>query len=141
MQIKKVDTAKQLEDAYEIRKLVFVEEQQVPEEEEIDQYEQEATHFVVYADNQVIGAGRVRYVNGFGKIERICLAKTARGKGIGQKLMNAIESEIIRNGYTMAKLNAQRQAEAFYTQLDYQTISEEFLDAGIPHVTMKKKLQ
>lgn len=138
--VKKVETQQELEDAYRIRMDVFVKEQHVPEEEEIDEYEPKATHFVIYEDSEVIGAGRLRYLNEYGKIERICIAKTFRSKGIGQLLMNAIEDEIKQNHFLKAKLNAQTQAKSFYSRLGYEIVSGEFLDAGIPHVTMEKTL-
>ncbi|NEU30755.1 GNAT family N-acetyltransferase [bacterium LRH843] len=141
MNVIKVETKKQLEDSFAIRTEVFVDEQLVPIEEEIDKYEEEATHFVVYDENtHPIGAGRLRFVDGYGKIERICIAKNARSKGVGRILMDKIEEEVLASGMGKAKLNAQRHAEPFYAKLGYETVSDEFLDAGIPHVTMVKTL-
>ncbi|WP_332691107.1 GNAT family N-acetyltransferase [Halalkalibacter lacteus] len=141
MNVVRVVTKEQREDAYKIRTEVFVEEQQVPIEEEIDKFEDEAIHFVVYDHHQsAIGAGRLRFVDGYGKIERICIAKKARGTGAGRLLMEEIENEARIEGETKAKLNAQTQAQDFYQKLGYETISGEFLDAGIPHVTMVKQI-
>lgn len=140
MNVLKVETNQQLKDAFAIRTEVFVEEQNVPMEEEIDQYEDEAIHFVVYDDNQSVGAGRLRFVDGYGKVERICIAQSAREKGVGRALMDKIEEVALTEGAKKMKLNAQRQAEAFYSKLGYETVSGEFLDAGIPHVTMVKGL-
>ncbi|QOY34222.1 GNAT family N-acetyltransferase [Anaerobacillus isosaccharinicus] len=128
----------QLKDAYSVRMRVFVEEQQVPPEEEIDQYENDATHFVVYDGSKPIGAGRLRELDNFGKVERICIDKDYRTKGIGKLLMDAIEKEAKERGLTAFKLNAQIQATEFYSKLGYEVCSDVFLDAGIPHVTMKK---
>ncbi|MCM3712922.1 GNAT family N-acetyltransferase [Alkalihalobacillus oceani] len=138
MQVMKVETKQQLDDAFHIRTEVFVKEQKVPMEEEIDQYEEEATHFVVYDDEQPVGAGRLRFVDGYGKVERICIAESVRGKGVGRLLMEKIEATARGEGAKKMKLNAQRQAERFYEKLGYETVSGEFLDAGIPHVTMVK---
>ncbi|MCL7747171.1 GNAT family N-acetyltransferase [Halalkalibacter alkaliphilus] len=141
MEVVKVTTKDQLEDAYNIRTKVFVDEQNVPIEEEIDQHEEEAIHFVVYSDaDKPIGAGRLRFVDGYGKVERICITKDARGTGAGRELMEKIEETAQLNGIGKAKLNAQIQAQEFYSKLGYETISGEFLDAGIPHVTMTKSL-
>ncbi|MCM3761630.1 GNAT family N-acetyltransferase [Alkalihalobacillus oceani] len=139
MQVIKVETKQQLDDAFHIRTEVFVKEQKVPLEEEIDQYEETATHFVVYdEDQQPVGAGRLRFVDGYGKVERICIAAAARSKGVGRLLMEKIEATARGEGAGKMKLNAQRQAERFYEKLGYETVSGEFLDAGIPHVTMVK---
>lgn len=140
IEVVKVETKEQLEDAFQIRTIVFVDEQHVPLEIEIDEHEDEATHFVVYEDHKTIGAGRLRYVDGYGKIERICIAKSARKKGIGRLLLNKIEETVRNQHVEKTKLNAQRHAEEFYKNLGYETVSDEFLDAGIPHVTMVKTL-
>ncbi|WP_216828198.1 GNAT family N-acetyltransferase [Alkalihalobacterium elongatum] len=138
MKVIVVENEAQLKEAYSVRTTVFVEEQKVPVEEEIDQFESEATHFVVYDNNQPIGAGRLREVDGYGKVERICILKSYRNKGVGKLLMEEIEHVGHKKGLTKFKLNAQIQAEPFYKTLGYETVSGEFLDAGIPHVTMTK---
>ncbi|GAE30755.1 GNAT family N-acetyltransferase [Halalkalibacter hemicellulosilyticus] len=141
MEIIQVTNKDQRQDAYDVRTKVFVSEQQVPLNEEIDQYEEEAIHFVMYNNGLPVGAGRLRFIEDFGKIERICLLKEARGTGAGQALMKKIQETAYSNGYNKLKLNAQCQAEGFYKKLGYVTVSNEpFLDAGIPHVTMEKNL-
>ncbi|PLR97581.1 GNAT family N-acetyltransferase [Bacillus sp. T33-2] len=141
MEVKVVSSEKELNDAYLVRKTVFVEEQNVPEEEEIDQHEAEAVHFVLYDGSSPGGAGRFRVIDGIGKVERICVLKGQRNTGAGKALMNRIEDYAKANGITSLKLNAQTQAIPFYAKLGYETVSEEFLDAGIPHKTMKKSLK
>ncbi|MFD2443238.1 GNAT family N-acetyltransferase [Bacillus sp. CGMCC 1.16607] len=140
MKLKIVTTAEELQDAFSIRKEVFVAEQKVPEEEEIDQYEDDATHFILYSDKRAIGAGRFRVLDGIGKVERICVRKEARGTGAGKEIMRGIEDFAKANQIPSLKLNAQTQAIPFYESLGYEIVSEEFLDAGIPHKTMKKTL-
>lgn len=140
MIIKIVSNEKELADAFEVRKIVFIGEQNVPEEEEIDQFEQDATHFVLYADGKPVGAGRFRVLDGIGKVERICVLKENRKAGAGAVIMNRIEDYAKEQGISTLKLNAQTQAIPFYSKLGYETISEEFLDAGIPHKTMKKTI-
>jgi predicted GNAT family N-acyltransferase len=140
MQVKIVETEKELQDAYSVRKTVFVEEQQVPVEEEIDEHEGSATHFVLYEDNEPIGAGRFRVLDGIGKVERICVLKDYRGTGAGKVVMSSIEKYANDKGFSCLKLNAQTHAIPFYSKLGYDVISDEFLDAGIPHKTMKKTI-
>jgi predicted GNAT family N-acyltransferase len=128
-------------DALEVRKNVFVIEQQIPEEEEIDTLEDESLHFVLYERSIPIGASRLRAYGDGGKVERVCIKKEWRKKGLGEDLMRSMEQEARRLGYQTLLLNAQTQAEAFYKKIGYATVSSEpFLDAGIPHVAMKKKL-
>jgi predicted GNAT family N-acyltransferase len=138
--VKIVETQQELEDAYSVRKTVFVDEQNVPLEEEIDAYEDEAEHFVMYHDGSPTAAGRFRLVDGYGKVERISVLKEARKTGAGRAIMNAIEEYAREKDIQKLKLNAQTHAIPFYTGLGYETVSEEFMDAGIPHKTMLKNL-
>jgi predicted GNAT family N-acyltransferase len=140
IEVKAVSNEKELEEAFAIRRKVFVEEQQVPEEEEIDALESEATHFILKTNEKPAGAGRLRGVDGYGKVERICILKEVRGTGAGKALMDHIQAFALKKGYNKLKLNAQVQAIPFYNKLGYEVVSEEFLDAGIPHKTMIKQL-
>lgn len=140
MTVKVVENQQELNDAFSIRKIVFIHEQQVSAEEEMDQYDDTAVHFVQYEDNQAIGAGRFRTIDGIGKVERICVLKEKRKTGAGKAIMQKIEEYAKEHGFHLLKLNAQTHAIPFYTGLGYEIISEEFLDAGIPHRTMQKEI-
>lgn len=141
MEVVVVKTDKELEDAFYVRQTVFIKEQNVPMEEEIDAYEKDSVHFVLYdGDKQPIGAGRYRTFDEYGKVERICILSTNRKGGAGKAIMSKIEEYAINNGAPALKLNAQTHAIPFYSKLGYEVVSEEFLDAGIPHKTMIKEL-
>jgi predicted GNAT family N-acyltransferase len=140
LNVKIVENVKELEDAFSVRRTVFIDEQNVPAEEEIDQYEDEAVHFVTYLEGSPIAAGRFRVVDGYGKVERICVLKEARKTGSGKAIMNEIEAYALNQGLHKLKLNAQTHAIPFYAGLGYEAVSEEFLDAGIPHKTMIKNI-
>jgi predicted GNAT family N-acyltransferase len=138
--VKVVENKKEPEEAFSVRRTVFIDEQDVPEEEEIDQHEGDAVHFVSYQEGSPIAAGRFRVVDGYGKVERICVLKAARKTGAGKAIMNKIEAYAFEKGLHKLKLNAQTHAIPFYAGLGYEVASEEFLDAGIPHKTMIKKI-
>ncbi|MBT2695557.1 GNAT family N-acetyltransferase [Bacillus sp. ISL-55] len=141
MEVKIVTNEQELADALEVRKTVFIHEQNVPEEEEIDQFESDSVHFVLYDDNKkAAGAGRFRVLDGIGKVERICVLRENRSTGAGVAVMNKIEDYAKLQGISTLKLNAQTHAIPFYSKLGYETVSEEFMDAGIPHKTMKKSI-
>ncbi|WP_087973555.1 GNAT family N-acetyltransferase [Oceanobacillus rekensis] len=140
MNTKIVNTREELEHAYKIRMNVFVEEQNVPSDEELDEHDASAIHFITYDDVLPIAASRLRFVDEYGKLERICVLKDYRGKSYGKQIIHEMEKVIAAKGYNKAKLNAQTHAEDFYKKLGYQTVSGEFLDAGIPHITMIKEL-
>jgi len=137
----RVTTEAERAEAYRIRKTVFVDEQHVPIEEEIDEYEKEAIHFICYENEKVVAASRLRFIDHYGKLERICVLKDYRGKQYGKKLIEQMEKTIKNEGYQKALLHAQTYAKEFYEKLGYQVTSEEFMDAGIPHVAMSKKLR
>lgn len=133
-------TEKQLNDAFFVRKEVFVKEQHVPEEEEIDQFEDTSEHIVIYDGGQPVGAGRWRLKDGHGKLERICVMKSHRSLGVGAIMMQALEKAAAAKGAGSFILHAQTQAVPFYEKQGYRVTSgEEFLDAGIPHLEMIKE--
>lgn len=140
MNVKVVENEIELEDAFSVRRTVFIDEQNVPAEEEIDQHEDECTHFVAYHEGSPIAAGRFRVVDGYGKVERICVLKETRNTGSGKAIMREIEAYALKKDLHKLKLNAQTHAIPFYDGLGYEVVSEEFLDAGIPHKTMIKKI-
>lgn len=140
MEIRKVTSQKERDDAIYVRMIVFVKEQHVPEDEELDQYDETAIHFVGYVQDEPVAASRLRYVDEYGKLERICVRKEFRGKHFGKMLMEEMERQLQQDGYMKAKLNAQTHAIGFYEDQGYEKLSEDvFMDAGIPHVAMIKE--
>lgn len=138
--VETVETKKQMDEAFAVRYAVFVEEQNVPAEEEIDEFEEESVHFVAYENNIPIGAGRMRKGTDFIKVERICVLPPYRKTGAGRYIMKAIEALGQEQNFAEAKLHAQTRAVPFYEKLGYTITSDIFIDAGIPHVAMVKSL-
>lgn len=126
-----VKTEKQLNDAFFVRKEVFVKEQHVPEEEEIDQFEDTSEHIVIYDGGQPVGAGRWRLKDGHGKLERICVMKSHRSLGVGAIIMQALEKAAAAKGAGSFILHAQTQAVPFYEKQGYRVTSGEI---GRAHV-------
>lgn len=136
----KVATSKQeREDAFFVRRKVFVEEQGVPLDLELDELDKTADHFVVYNAGEPIGAGRFREVSsGIGKVERVCILQNYRGKKLGKQIMHELENHATSKVFEKILLNAQSYAIPFYEKIGYTVISPEFMDADIPHRTMEK---
>jgi len=136
-----ITTQEQLEAAFAIRRKVFIEEQNVPPEEELDALDQTATHVLALGpDGRPVATGRIiPYGERTGKLQRIAVLREFRGGGYGRAVVEALE-EIGRSmGFNRFVLGAQTHAEGFYRKLGYRTTSPEvFLDAGIPHVHMEK---
>lgn len=140
IEVNRAQSEQDLNEIYSIRKKVFVDEQGVSEEEEYDEHEQTAAHVLATYKGQPAGAGRVRMVDNVAKLERICVLPEFRKYGVGGAVTTALELEGKRLGAEKAKLHGQTQAAPFYTKLGYETVSDIFHEAGIPHVVMTKKL-
>jgi predicted GNAT family N-acyltransferase len=140
--VRVVESDAELEDALAVRHAVFVEGQGVPEDRERDGKDDEAVHFVAYDEGRAIGAARLREVGpGTGKVERVAVRESRRGDGWGERIMAAVETVARERGFHTLVLHAQTHVEGFYAALDYETVSDEFEDAGIPHVEMEKRLE
>jgi predicted GNAT family N-acyltransferase len=137
---KVVSTDKEFDDALKVRREVFIDEQHVPEEMEIDEYENQCIHFISYDGALPVAAGRLRNINEGGKVERICVLKDYRKHGVGNLLMKTLEETAKEQKISTLLLNSQTHAENFYLKLGYTPISEVFMEAGIPHVKMQKDI-
>ncbi len=125
---------------YDIRKTVFVEEQAVPLELEMDEYDDVATHFLLRDGDMPLATARLLDKHGRAKIGRVAVLQEARGRGLGLVLMRAVLDEARRQGFAEAILDSQTYAVPFYERLDFVAEGEEFDDAGIPHYLMRLRL-
>lgn len=126
----------ELPQLFEIRRIVFIEGQNVPEHEERDGRDDTALHFIALDGSRAIGTARALIENSTAKIGRVAVLDSHRGQGIGQDLMRVILDDLRNEGITQAKLGAQTHAIGFYEALGFTAEGPEFLDAGIPHRTM-----
>ncbi|MEH6947800.1 GNAT family N-acetyltransferase [Bacillus sp. JJ634] len=143
MNAKRITIDEDLRKAFHIRKEVFVKEQDVPLEDEFDEFDKlngQCEHILVYYEEQPVGTGRVRWVDEFGKLERVCILKHYRKFGLGKVIITALEEIAQERGTTRVKLHGQTQAQGFYKKLGYQTSSSVFIEDGIPHLLMTKEL-
>jgi predicted GNAT family N-acyltransferase len=128
-------------DAMRVRRQVFIEEQGVPEEIEVDGKDSEAIHFVAYDDGAPVGAARLREPDPeVGKVERVAVLASRRGEGIGRDVMAELEDTARSEDVERLTLHAQTHVESFYHELGYETTSDVFQEAGIDHVEMAKPL-
>src|SRR5688572_5062658 len=118
-----------------LRFSVFVEEQHVPAEIELDAFDLLSVHAVAFdANDRAVGTGRLLPD---GHIGRMAVAKPARGSGVGSALLKVLMAEARRRGHTHAVLSAQTHAAAFYRKHGYCAYGDEYDDAGIPHIDMR----
>jgi predicted GNAT family N-acyltransferase len=128
-----------------LRQQVFVIEQGIPADLEIDHYDatpHECIHVLIVDEREeAVATGHlVPYGENTEKFQRIAVRQDKRGSGIGREIVNLLEQQATSSGLLWVVLDAQCSAEKFYAKLGYVTISEPFLDAGILHVRMKKQM-
>jgi predicted GNAT family N-acyltransferase len=139
---KTVQDKKELEQAFAIRRNVFVDEQQVPEELELDDWDQTSTHLLALESSKPVGTCRLRWIDPTTvKAERVAVLSPKRNTGTGKQLMSALEQLAKEKGAHSIILNAQIQVLPFYEKLGYQSIGAPFMEAGIEHIKMKKDLR
>lgn len=121
-----------------VRRKVFIEEQQVPEELEWDEYDAISFHILVLDKNgQPIATGRIKPD---GHIGRMAVLKSWRSQGIGSAVLQTLIKHALDQNCPEVFLHAQVDAIPFYNKHGFSVCSDEFMDAGIPHRTMKKTL-
>ncbi|QFU00939.1 putative N-acetyltransferase YjcF [Halomonas sp. THAF5a] len=137
LEIREGDWAALGDAATEIRRVVFVEEQRVPVEEEWDGRDGDCRHFLAVLDGRPIGTARLLPDAHIG---RVAVLDEARGLGVGVALMRAAIEAARRDGHPRVELAAQTHALAFYERLGFEATGDEFLDAGIAHRNMHLSL-
>lgn len=126
-------------EAREIRELVFVREQGVPPQLEMDEQDALCDHALAYAqEGCAVGTGRLLPD---GHIGRMAVLKEWRGKGVGALLLQALVEQARSRGHATVRLNAQTQAAGFYRRSGFDVSGPEFMEAGIAHVAMQRDLK
>ena len=121
-----------------IRFEVFVNEQQVPAEIELDEMDALCLHALAYdAKGTPVGTGRLLPD---GHIGRMAVRKQARGSGVGGALLKGLMEKARERGDTLVALSAQTHAAPFYARYGFVKDGEEFTEAGIPHINMQRVL-
>ena len=142
--IKILKNKEELELGFALRIEVFVKEQNVPVELELDDkdYSDNTVHIGYFHDDNLIGVARLIDMDkDVIHIGRVVIDKEYRGKGIGRKLIVGCETTAknILKREIIIELSAQIQAEKFYESLGYNRVNDKiYLDAGIEHVDMRK---
>lgn len=121
-----------------IREAVFIREQHVPIELEWDELDAHSLHALAFGDEVVpVGTGRLLPD---GRIGRMAVLPPWRGRGVGTAILCALIARAAAQGMPCVLLHAQAHAAGFYARRGFCTSGGEFLEAGIPHVTMLRDL-
>lgn len=139
--ILRADTPALREQAYALRRAVFIEEQRVPLDLERDALDEIAIHVVALEDGRCVGTGRlVAQEGGVGRVGRMAVAADRRRAGVGDAVLAALEAEARAAGLRVVELHAQAYVERFYLRNGYSPEGPNFEEAGIEHVVMRKRL-
>lgn len=131
----------ELEGAFEVRKQVFVAEQGVPEDLELDELDMEAMHVVVKDGERIVGTARVLFLAASqAKLERMAILKPFRRRGIGKGIISFLDEEFKNRGTEQVVLHAQCSAVNFYKSCGFEESGSPFWEVGIKHVKMQKRL-
>ena len=124
-----------------LRKAVFIDEQGVTRDEDIDGLDGAARHLLASVDGRPVGTARLLVEGDIGKIGRVCVLPPHRGTGLGLALIRtALDVFGEQKTLRIVRLSAQISALGFYEKLGFVAHGDEYLDAGILHRDMDHTL-
>ena len=139
--VKLVETETELEAAIDIRFRVFVAEQHVPPEEELDEEDASATHVIALQHGSTVGTGRLLARDpAIAVIGRMAVDQSWRRRGVGGLILDFLEEEARAQGLRRSVLHAQEYVKSFYAAHGYLEHGEPFDEVNIPHIEMRKEL-
>ena len=129
-----------MQEAFKIREIVFIDEQECPPEEEFDGLDEESIHFIAYITGEPVGTSRYRTTDKGVKLERFAVLKEHRGKGVGKRLVQTAIVQIAATfeAGTLLYMHAQLDAMPLYARYGFEKVGDKFVEAGIEHFLMKK---
>lgn len=135
--VRKTDGKAEFEKHLEIRKAVFQLEQGVPESADLDDFDKKRTaeSYLAFYNGEAVGAARWRENRAGFKLERICILKEFRGKGIGKAIVRTLMNEVPKN--MPPNLASQADVVPFYKQFGFRARGESFWEGGLLHRYMK----
>lgn len=140
MQIHNITDPVDLERAFAVRRVVFIEEQECPPEEEFDGYDEEAHHLLGLLEGEPVATARWRVAehesSPHAKLERFAVLKEARGRGFGRAMVEAALADARQHGHARFILHAQAHLTDFYASFGFEPTGHRFMEVGIPHVEM-----
>ena len=126
--------------ALALRERVFCGEQGVSPEADRDGRDDEALHVVAVDDEHVVGTCRLLFADGVARLGRMAVEPGLRGRGIGAEVLAAAERLAAARGARTVRLHAQTGARSLYERAGYEPRGHTFMEEGIEHVTMERRI-
>ncbi|NND36739.1 MAG: GNAT family N-acetyltransferase [Rhodobacteraceae bacterium] len=134
VRIEQTEFATQRDAIYAIRETVFIIEQAVPADIEIDELDPVARHVLAFVDGQAVGTGRI---TSEGRIGRMAVLADFRGLGVGRAILDALIEIGVADGASRLFLSAQCHAIPFYEKAGFVAQGQVYDEAGIDHRRME----
>ncbi|MTI67930.1 MAG: GNAT family N-acetyltransferase [Firmicutes bacterium] len=132
---------KHIEDAHKVRTLVFIKEQKVSKEVEMDGLDKDSYHVIVYENNLPIATGRLLKKDNIYSIGRVAVIKDYRHKNYGKIVMDELIKKAKDLGVKEVFIHSQLHAKKFYEKLGFKPFGKVYKEANIKHISMKKKIK
>jgi len=131
----------ELQEAFEVRRQVFVREQDISEDLVFDGHDREALHMVVKDEERVIGTARVQFLaDNQAKLERMAILKHYRRKGIGKEMLLFLDTVWKDKQVQQVIIHAQLEVVPFYKLCGFDEFGSPFREADIKHIKMRKQV-
>ena len=139
----KVTEKADLQHCFLIRKIVYIEEQRIPEKDEFDEFDEGAVHFLAFWNDIPAGTARWRVTEGNkAKLERFAVLKDFRKKGIASALIKAVLRDVYNQGiFEKVYLHAQVEVLPLYQHFGFVPVGDQFDECGILHQGMELKYE
>lgn len=138
IEVHQISTPAEMQAAFEIRRVVFVEEQAVDPAEEYDEYEESCIHLLAVCDGVPCGTARIRTTENGKKLERFAVLKEYRGRSVGDALVRGCLERLEPGTYSY--MHAQEHALGFYAKHGFEPTGDRFWECEIPHFKMWKRV-
>jgi predicted GNAT family N-acyltransferase len=141
VEVRRVGDDRERAAALELRRRVFVDEQGVPEDEELDGRDDDGLHLVAVDEHgTVLATCRLLFAGATVQFSRLAVTRSARRRGLASALLRAAEAETRAAGARRMVLHAQTYALGLYVRHGWEPRGKRFVEAGIEHIAMEKAL-
>jgi predicted GNAT family N-acyltransferase len=139
-EVRVASTSSEVDEALELRRRVFVGQQGVTLDADRDGLDRGALHVVALDRGRVVGTCRLVFDGGLARLGRMAVEDDFRGRGVGAAILEEAERQARATGSERIRLHAQLAARSLYERGGFEVRGQEFMEEGIPHLTMEKPL-